>query len=378
MYCSFLGLGAAGNNIADLAASRGFHSLAINFSKMDLESLEYIDEHSKLHLIGSEGIGKQRNHAMSLMNNNWDLAVSFVKEHFSHPSIEIIFVPFATSGGSGSGIAPILLQLLMESMPTKVFVAMPIFPSKDEAFICQKNCQETMEDLSKLDLCLLPIDNDKAKSKNINMGKNNLYKRVNEFVVSMIEDLVSYTDKPSQYGVLDRNDLKNIFKTKGLCTIGETTLAGVFNKFEMNEKGITNSVKESWIRSLFADIELDQIMSAGFIFDGQEQYMNLIQMEDIFNGFGNKMPISLYEGFYKGDKGGKIITILSGLGWCNSRLQEIDEIIFQTSEVFNNLNQQTIYKSKLSEIKMPLANEKVKEQRKVNDISSIINKFKRN
>jgi cell division GTPase FtsZ len=210
------------------------------------------------------------------------------------------------------------------------------------------------------------------------MGKNNLYKRVNEFVVSMIEDLVSYTDKPSQYGVLDRNDLKNIFKTKGLCTIGETTLAGVFNKFEMNESRISNSIKESWIRSLFADIELDQILSAGFIFDGQEQYMNLIQMESIFSGFGNKMPISLYEGFYKKEKGGKIITILSGLGWCNSRLKEIDEIIFQTSEVFNNLNQSTIYKSKLSEIKMPLANEKVKEQRKVNDISSIINKFKRN
>lgn len=375
MFISFLGLGAAGNNISDLAASRGFHSASINFSQKDLDSLEYIDENLKLHLIGSEGIGKQRNHAITLMNNNWDLIVNFVQKNFSHPSIEIIFVPFATGGGSGSGMAPVLFDLLMESMPEKVFVAMPILPDKQESFICQKNCQDTFEDLSKLDLCILPIDNEKARSKNMNIGKNILYKKVNEFVVAMIEDLVSYTDKHSKYGVLDRNDLKNIFKTKGIATIAGTELVGIS---KMNEMEISNSIKKSWIRSLFADIELNQILTSGFIFDGNEELMELINMKQIFSGFGNKMPISLYEGYYKGDNGGKIITVLSGLGWCNSRLKEIDEIIFDTNEVFNKMDEQIIYKSNLTELNIPLGNVRVKEKRKINDISSIINKFKRN
>lgn len=374
MFIGCIGMGQCGGNISDEFAKRGFYSAAINFSAMDLESLECVDK--KLTLIGSEGIGKQRGDAISLMNNNWDLALNFVKENFSHSSIEIIFVPFATSGGSGSGIAPVLLQLLTESMPDKVFVAVPVIPSKDETFTNQKNCIETFEDLSTLDICILPIDNDKTKSILRNNGKNHLYKAANEYVVSMIEKLISYTDQYSKYGVLDKKDLKNIFKTSGLCTIGETELIGLSNKFDISVQGISDNIKESWKTSLFADIEYEQILSTGFIFDGQEPLMEMLNMDSVFSSFGNKMPISLYEGYYNKDKGGKVITILSGLSWCNSRLKEIDQIILQKSEEFQHLNQSPIYKSKLSEISNPFAT-KVKDTKKVNDISSIIKKFKR-
>lgn len=372
MFIGCLGLGQCGGNISDEFAKRGFYSAAINFSAMDLESLEHVDK--KLTLIGSEGIGKQRAEAMTLMNNNWDLALNFVKEHFSHSSIEIIFVPFATSGGSGSGMSPILLQLLTESMPEKTFVAIPVIPSKDEAFTNQKNCLETFEDLSTLEIAILPIDNDKAKSTLSNIGKNHLYKKVNEYVVSMIEQLVSYTDKHSKHGVLDKKDLKNVFRTAGLCAIAETEIIGLSNKFDLSEKGVSSVIQESWKTSLFADIEYDQILTSAFIFDGQERLMDLLNLNSVFSPFGNIMPISLYEGYYTQEKGGKVITVLSGLSWCNSRLKEIDQIIMETNETFQHLNQSPIYKSKLSEISLPFPK---KEKKKVNDISSIINKFKR-
>ncbi len=145
-----------------MAASRGFHAASINYSQRDLDSLENIE--LKLKLVGSEGIGKIRSEAIRLMNNNWDLAINFVKENFSHSSIEIIFVPFATGGGSGAGIAPVLLSLLQETLPGKVFVAMPIIPDLSEAFTTQRNCLETFEDISYLNMCILPVDNDIAHS----------------------------------------------------------------------------------------------------------------------------------------------------------------------------------------------------------------------
>jgi cell division GTPase FtsZ len=375
MFISFLGLGQGGSNIADQAAKYGFYSASMNFSQRDLDSLEHIDEKLRLKLVGSEGIGKQRGEAISLMSNNWDLAINFVKENFSHSSIELIFVPFATGGGSGSGISPVILQLLTESMPDKVFVALPIIPDKQESFISQKNCIETFEDLSSLDICILPIDNDKAKSTLTNNGKNHLYTSVNEFVVSMIEKLVSYTEKNSKYGVLDKKDLKNIFKSSGLCSIAETELISLSSQFDISEQGITNNIKESWNTTLFADIEFDQILSSGFIFEGQEKLMELINTQLIFSSFGNKMPISLYEGYYTQEKGGMVITVLSGLSWCNSRLKEIDQIIMETNKTFRYLNQAPAYKSQSSEIKVPF--NKNKETKKVNDISSIIKKFKR-
>lgn len=375
MFISFLGLGQGGSNVADQAAKCNFYSASINFSQRDLDSLEYVDENLRLKLVGSEGIGKQRADAVSLMSNNWDLATSFVKENFSHSSIEIIFVPFSTGGGSGSGIAPVLLQLLTESMPEKVFVALPILPDKHESFIAQKNCIEAFEDLSTLDICILPIDNDKAKSTLSNSGKNHLYKKVNEYVISMIEQLVSYTDQHSRYGVLDKKDLKNIFKTSGLCTIAETELIGLSNKYDISAQGVSNNIKDSWKTSLFADIEYDQILTSAFIFDGQEKLMDLLNMESVYSSFGNKMPISLYEGYYNKESGGKVVTVLSGLSWCNSRLKEIDQMILETNETFQHLNQSPIYKSKLSEISLPFS--KNNGKKKVNDISSIISKFKR-
>jgi hypothetical protein len=103
--------------------------------------------------------------------------------------------------------------------------------------------------------------------------------------------------------------------------------------------------------------------------------MELINTQLVFSSFGNKMPISLYEGYYTQEKGGRVITILSGLAWCNSRLKEIDQIIMETNKTFQYLNLAPAYKSQSSEIKMPF--NKNKENKKVNDISSIIKKFKR-
>jgi len=374
MFISFLGIGQGGSNICDEWAKRGHYSAAINFSQRDLESLEFVE--NKLHLIGSEGIGKQRNNAISLMNNNWDLAMNFVKENFSHSSIEIVFVPFATGGGSGSGVAPVLLQLLSESMPEKVFVAMPILPDKNESFISQKNCLETFEDLSSLDICILPIDNDKTKSILPNKGKNNLFNKVNESVATIIEQLISYTDKSSKYGVLDRKDLRSIFSTKGVACIAQAELSNLSNSIGISEDGFTSVIQESWGSSIFADIEYDQILSAGIIFDGQEALMEMVNVESAFSKFHNKMPISLYEGNYIKEKGGKIISVLTGLAWCNTRLRQIDEIVTQTSRTFESLNQSTVYKSKISDMPLPM-DRKDRKDHKVKDISDIISKFKR-
>jgi predicted amino acid-binding ACT domain protein len=147
------------------------------------------------------------------------------------------------------------------------------------------------------------------------------------------------------------------------------------SQFDISEQGITNNIKESWNTTLFADIEFDQILSSGFIFEGQEKLMELINTQLIFSSFGNKMPISLYEGYYTQEKGGMVITIYQVLLGVTLRLKEIDQIIMETNKTFQYLNQAPAYKSQSSEIKVPF--NKNKETKKVNDISSIIKKFKR-
>ncbi|MBE2919385.1 cell division protein FtsZ [Anoxybacillus flavithermus] len=373
MFISFLGLGQGGSNIADEAASHGFYTSSINYSQRDLDSLEHIE--LKLKLVGSEGIGKARSEAIRLMNNNWDLATTFVKENYSHSSIEIIFVPFSTSGGSGSGIAPVLLNILCEMMPDKVFVAMPIIPDSTESYISQKNCLETFEDLSDLNICILPIDNDKYRSMLGNVGKNVLYKSINQDVIKLIKNLVAYTDRQSKFSAFDKKDLKAIFSTKGIATISETNLNDLIKQSEIGESSISEYIQKSWLNSCFAEIEFNQIISAGFIFDGNEKLMQLLNLQKIFSPFANEMPINLFEGYFESEEN-VVTTILSGLDWCNSRLKKVENIAKDTVELFNKIETTNQYKSNVSNFQFKLNNQKPITQ-KVKDISSIINKFKR-
>ena len=99
MFISFLSLGQGGGNIADEAAKRDFYTASINFSQKDLDSLEHVSK--KLKLVGSEGIGKFRNNAVDLMDNNWDLATNFVKENFHILQLRLFLFHFQLLEGVG-------------------------------------------------------------------------------------------------------------------------------------------------------------------------------------------------------------------------------------------------------------------------------------
>ncbi|WP_080845581.1 hypothetical protein [Cytobacillus gottheilii] len=372
MFISLIGLGQAGGNVCDLAAQRGMYTAAINFSQKDLDSLESVER--KLKLVGSEGIGKRRENALELMNNNYDLMINFVKENFSHSSIEIIVVPFSTAGGSGAGIAPVFLSLLMNAMPEKVFVAMPILPDKKEVYTSQRNSLETFDDLSKLDILVLPLDNHKSRKITQSNSKATLYKKANEFVIDQFERINNYFELNSQYGIVDKRDVKNAFSQTGVATIGITDISKVSLNMDMSENGIANKIKGSWITSLFADIDMEKVTSAVFIFEGQERLMDSINLEKVFDGFKNRMPVNLYEGYYIGE-GGTVLTILTGLRWCNSRLKEIDDILQDTTGILDAVSDNEKYEA--ISLRQSAPKQQVQSKSKVQDISSLIGQFKR-
>ena len=370
---AFLGLGQAGGNICNTAMKYGFYSAAINYSARDLESLDLVED--KLHMYGSEGVGKERGEAIRLMNSNWDLAINFVKQHFSHPSIDIIFVPFSTAGGSGSGIAPILISMLMELMPEKVFVAMPILPDQTETYKSQSNCLEAFEDLSQLDITTLPIDNEQVRTTTSSVGRVGLYKTTNEKVIQLIKSVIDYTDQSSQYSVLDKKDLLSIFKTKGFATISEVSITNMQDGFELTETTFTDKIQASWNKSPFAKIENEQIVSAGIIFDGHERVMDCLNTNKVFSVFGNRMPLNLFEGYYNGHDN-KVISVLSGLSLCKGRLNSIEKIVENNQEGIHAVtNKQTQYVANVNRL-IP-QKETPKKQPSTKDISNMISKFRR-
>ena len=343
MYFAFIGLGAAGGNVADEAAKMGYDSIAINYSKSDLDSLIHIKEDMRHYCVGSEGVGKEREIARELLKNNYESVIDFVKKHLSKSSVEVIVVTFSTGGGSGSGISTILLQMLAQQMPDKVFVAAPILPSKNEVLINQINTLSLLDELSTINVCTIPIDNETVIRRNGFVSKNKLFQITNTKFIAQLRELEQYTEKSSKNGILDKKDLKQLFSIKGTMTIAKAKVLNISGT-TLSVEHFSSEIQKSWNDTIYTPIENNRILRAGIIFNGNERFLEYINYEKIFSVFGNKSPIDLFEANYT-DNAGEVISILSGLEWINTRIQEIDELV---EEQKNNLSMiDTVeYKSK--------------------------------
>lgn len=320
-----IGLGAAGGNICDEGAKRGFHCAAINFSQKDLDSLAHVKW--KLKVNGSEGVGHIRQDAIQLLSEHHEAVLDFIKTHFSDPSHSIIFIPFSTAGGSGSGTAPLIIDLLTNLFPEKIIVALPIMPSYSEASVSQINTLHVFEELKEIDICILPIDNEQVSKTNSGLGKADLFKVSNTTMVDLLAKLVNYTEKQSRNGILDQKDFLNLFNTPGLCSIAEVDVTKLIpnEKIVISEESIADSVHSSLENSIFAPIEYSKIIKAAIIYDGQEEILPYIDQNKIFSRFENE-PIDVFEGNYS-EKVGSLVTIFTGLSWCTTRLSKIDQLI---------------------------------------------------
>lgn len=216
---SIIGLGGAGGNIADESKSLGFTTGAINFSQEDLNA---VDVQFKLRLPGADGVGRNRQLAANLFSDHYQIAINFVKQNFLHS--DLIIIPFSASGGSGSGIAPIFLDLLTNIFPDKIFVAMPIFPDLSEVTIAQLNTLNTFDELFNLNTAIFPIDNQQIKMNYETHNKNNLYSITNSSTLHLISKMIEYTTKNSKISNLDKRDVYSLFNTKGIGIISEIDL----------------------------------------------------------------------------------------------------------------------------------------------------------
>lgn len=355
-----IGLGQGGSNVTNEFSKNGYPTLAINYSQSDLNSCSHIE--NKHLLLGSEGVGKDRSLATKLMQNNWETTVNVVKEQFNHSSIKLIFVVFSTSGGSGSGIAPLVIELLNSELEDKVVVAVPILPHQSESTISHLNTLECIKELSEIDICLLPIDNNSSKASN----KLSLYKEVNESFFTTINEIISQTSLTSPYSNLDQTDLLKLFSTVGWSTICSTNISNINSQINLSEESIIDSLSNS----IFMNPTHTKIIRLGLVYYGQETLMKLINMHQIISQFSNQ-PLDVFEGWYPNETQGNLRLIYTGLSFDMSRLNEIECKALSESESIKNV----LNESHRVNVKSQVNLNKPNKQKKA--LSSILEKYKK-
>jgi tubulin-like protein CetZ len=311
-----LGVGQAGGNIAEIASALGFQSALINTNKRDGVANAKVDK--KYFVPGFNGAGQDRQLGIQAVRDNYQEIIDFVKR--SYKNIKLLLVAFSTDGGTGSGMSPILIDLLLDQLPGVKVGAIAVVPERNVLAGNRINTAECIEELSKIESIssVFLVDNDQMRKLNPQSSKQQIYLSANHQVIEAINHVLKITQKSSLYGNFDETDLMNILGTRGVTLISSTTITD-----SKSTPDVSICVQKSWTNAIFCPVESQGVIRAGLIYEGPENISKLINAPAIFEKIGE--PLQLFEGTYISETDPTITTILAGLSFPTRRLLSIEE-----------------------------------------------------
>jgi cell division GTPase FtsZ len=363
-----LGVGQAGGNIAEIASTLGYQSALINTNQRD--GLVNTKVERKYFVPGYNGAGQDRSIGVRAVNDNYREIIDFVKRSFG--DVRLLLVAFSTDGGTGSGMSPLLMDILLDQLPDINMGAIAIVPDRNVLAGNRINAAECIEEISKIDSIssVFLVDNDQMRKVNPHSSKQQIYLSSNHQAMEAINNVLKITKKSSLYGNFDETDLMNIFNTRGVTIISSATITDAKTTADVSGK-----IHQSWANSIFCPVETAGVIRAGLIYEGPESVSKLINVPSIFETIGE--PVELFEGTYLTESDPTVTTILAGLSFPPRRLQSLEESLEKNKERLQDLinkERSQKYESRISWA----ANLKAKSpERQKSSVSSKLSKYQR-
>ncbi len=291
---AFVAVGQAGGNIGQLFEDKGFNVFYINTSKEDLDTLEKAK--FKYHIPNGEGCNKDRRKAKQLVIDDFDNIASEIDAKIK---ADIIFVIFASGGGTGSGAGPMLIDLLIDE--GREIGTITIIPAQSESVKANINSYDCFTELTAIegmDACFI-LDNSKADKLEINK----------EFV----EDFCSFLDIPEKH----RSMKGNIDKAEVVETLKAHGMALVTRQKAQDSADVIKAIHSN----TYATIERD-----GAVKYISASMTGAVSMSDLEKEFGT--PIDNFQTF--NDEA--TIVCLSGLTYPQTRLDVVYKKVSDNEE----------------------------------------------
>lgn len=270
-----IGAGNAGGQVIKLVSERlKIDTIAINSSDNDLATLP--DTITKILIGKSKGSGKDRNKAKQFLKSKvMDLLK--MDEFISFMNKDVVFVVSSCGGGTGSGIAPILAELLRQTFPDVTIILIGILPTLNEAAFTQLNAAEYLDELynSSSDATYMLYDNHTMNG----LPDYQLLPSINEAIVRDIEVIRGTYQTSTPFASIDENDMTDIISVKGRLVVG-----GIYDIKEkvLEDNSVDDLLVDAIKNSAHAELQRDKIVkSMGVI-------TNLTQK--IYDKYKNELP----------------------------------------------------------------------------------------
>lgn len=300
---AFLGLGACGSNIALGFQQKQYTVAFINGSTQDNRALS--GARNIWRLKNYEGCGGDRQVAEYAIANNLEIVeeIKKIKE-------DIIYLVFSTAGSTGSGLAPILCDIIEELNETegfkKIVCCIAVLPRKDEALqkhINAYNCVKELSERTNIGSCIF-VDNNKMES----------LEKINQLVVNQLDYFLadeSYSNK----GNVDTSEKMKLLKQPGMMVLSVVCSSKAMKAVDYLSALLTQNV--------FAPVEPDGIVEYIAVINSMEKSVDI----DLI-----KKAVGLPQNIFTGYGAKKTVSVVSGLSFPFTYLSEIKEQVEQRYE----------------------------------------------
>jgi len=363
-----LGVGQAGGNIAEIAISMGFQAALINTNQRDGTVNTRVEK--KYFVPGYSGAGQNRSIGLKAVKENYRELIDFVKRSFKN--IKLLLVAFSTDGGTGSGMSPLLIDLLLDQLPGINIGAIAVVPDRNVLAGNRINAAACIEEISRIEALssVFLVDNDQLRKTNPQSSKHQIYLSSNHQVMDAINNVLQVTKKSSLFGNFDETDLMNILSTRGVTIISSTTITDARTTADVSSK-----IQQSWVNSIFCPVESTGVIRAGLIYEGPESMAKLINVPTIFDKVGE--PLELFEGTYISESDPTITTVLAGLSFPARRLKALEDLLEKNKDRLQHLVNKEHSQHYESQISWA-SNLKVRPQeRKEGNVTSKLTKYQK-
>lgn len=283
---AFVAVGQAAGNIGRLLEQKGYTVVYVNTSQEDLDTLG--DVKFKYHIPKGEGCNKDRHKAKQLVVDDFDNIAGEVDSKAA--AAGMVFVIFASGGGTGSGAGPMLADLLIdEGRAVGVITVIPALGESVKAQINSYECFTELEGIGGAGACFI-IDNENGEKMQLNQ----------EFVEAFTWFLEIPARERSAEGNIDRAEVMETLKAHGMavaaCSSGTESA------------GLIQAVKESPLAPIEPDRAVKYIAAS---------LAGNAGMADLEKAFGT--PVDNFQAF----GGSRAACCISGLSYPRERLEQV-------------------------------------------------------
>ena len=332
-----IGTGNAGGQFVAEAARRGYEDIfCINSSLKDMDS-DVLSDTVNCFMVGSNGRGAGLNRSVAKDLFKINIAELMDVRRFKEicEKNDVVVVGTSCSGGTGSGISPILVKMIKKMYPQKIVIFYGIMPRLSASRVELANAPSCVNEIEQLNAGPNPLGIPYM------LADLNYYNGVSteEAYPAVINKMIFDVDvisgkylNPSQYRMIDENDSRVVISSPGYMSI-----------YSLNNITQQQIDKTPLLEMLIKEIKHSPAVDIAR--DGLIEQMAFISnmpadFDDTFKSGNYKpitdyagTPLSIFENYAVRPGGaGQFIAVFSGQSYPIGHMSRINEILVKGAE----------------------------------------------